>query len=876
LLFKNYKVIYRHILIFFLLVFSFNASAQVELDIEESFTAKDTVRLIKETSDGTMMVELSDLSDLSDVRIDSLLRILDAKTSSDYSSIYGHSFFRNKFSLVDKELGRSIVKIPDNYVLGYGDEISVSIFGTSQFLGKYVVDQKGFIYPDEIPSIYLFGLEFGQAKEVIRKVFSRFFIFRREQISISLDSPRDIVVNVFGEAKKPGSYNISALNTSFQALFNAGGPNKSGSVRNIKVITDGFESTLDIYELMANPTSNNNLGISDNTLISIPVAQKVVRIEGAIKRPMSYELKENEGLKELIFYAGGLRSSAYLKNLSVSRFDVDKMRLIDVDLQPILNNTARFDLQNGDVIRVKRISPALDEVVYVRGAVKHPGPYELEATPTIADLLRRAELLREARMDNVFIKRQNYDGTQSIITVNAHSALLNKTSVENITLDNKDEVVIDSLSVFTDTHTIKVSGAVRREIEHSYDASGKMTVRTAVNLAGGIKQDAADLAYILRTDQVNKTKKEYIRFDIKDILKVSLGKADLALLPDDELIVLNNTESDDPKFIQIGGAVRRPSEMVFADNLTIADLVLLAGGLKVGASGAVDIFSTTYEKRTDEFRTGLKTVVLSDDLSVIGDEPKLSPGDKLIFRKLDDLTSKSYVHLKGEFNQVGEFALINNNERVSDLISRAGGLTDEAFLGGAYIIRDSTRQLIVELDQVLSAKGGSQDFILQDADMLIVPKKQNLVYISTAYTKAAESFKSEYENSVIGVPYSYGKSGEWYLENYAGGPASFADPSQVIIKSANGAVKKSRKRLWLFKKHPVAKEGDLIGYASKLVSPYADQEKSMRYPNLRKGVIIHLDKENKMGIDNVSEGSKPMKVESNNSVKDIESNKTLK
>jgi protein involved in polysaccharide export with SLBB domain len=266
---------YFRYLIFLLFVIGVkNLSGQINENVEE----KDTVRLIKETPNGTVIVELNDLEDLSNSRIDSLIRVLDSKTASGSSNIYGHSLFRGKFELVDKAVGKSIVKIPDTYILGFGDEISISIFGTSQFLGKYEIDAKGFIYPEDQPSIYLFGLEMGQAKEVIRKAFSRYYIFRRDQISITLGAPRDILVSIFGEVKKPGSYNISALNTSFQALYNSGGPKKTGSVRNIKVLTDGYESILDVYEMMSNPQSNIDLAISDNSLINVPVAQKIVRI----------------------------------------------------------------------------------------------------------------------------------------------------------------------------------------------------------------------------------------------------------------------------------------------------------------------------------------------------------------------------------------------------------------------------------------------------------------------------------------------------------------------------------------------------------------------------------------------------------------------
>ena len=817
--------------------------SQVEEDIKAE-QSRDTVRLIKETSDGTMIIELSDLEDLSDNRIDSLIQILELKTSVDSSNIYGHSLFKNKFELIDDEVGRSIVKTPDSYILGIGDEISISIFGTSQFLGKYIIDSKGFIYPEDMPSIFLFGLELGQAKQVIRKAFSRYFIFRSDQIAISLGAPRDIVVNIFGEVKKPGSYNISALNTSFQALYNAGGPNEKGSVRNIKVITDGFESRLDIYRLMVNPNSNADLVISDNTLINIPVAEKVVRIEGAINRPMSYELLNGEGLKELIQFAGGLSSEAYLKTISVRRYDVDKLRVIDVQLEPIMKGRSNFELQNGDVITIKKIANILQDVVYINGAVKHPGVYELSTTPKIKNLLERAELVREARKDLIFLKRTNSDGTTSILQVDGNEVLANERSSDNLMLEHQDEIVVDSLSRFVDKSTIKVSGAVRHEIQHSYDASGKMTVRSALNLAGGTLPDAANQGFILRTNPNNITEKEYIRVNIKDVLDFKEDKADIALLPDDELIVLSNSESDDIKLVSISGSVRKGGDISYADNLQIKDVILLAGGLHREASGVIDVYRNTYESSASSFRTEVFSIKVDSNYEPENLEKfALKPGDKLVARKLDHFESKAFITIQGEVNQTGQFALIKNNERVSELLARAGGLTSEAFREGAYILRDSTKNLVLDLKKAMANSNSASNYILQDGDQIVVPKTENIVYIDISNTQALNTLGRDSLQLWIGVPYEEGKSASWYLESYAGGPASFLEYPIEFVKSPNGGLSRSQKKLWLFKKQPKVNVGSTVGYISEKISSSISKKQRSSLPRLRKGVIINIDKE---------------------------------
>jgi len=138
----------KHLLVFLVILLPLLAVSQSENEIIKE--KSDTVRLVKETVNGTFTVELANLNNLNDTRIDSLLSILEEKTAPDSETIFGHSLFGQKFELVDDNVGKSIVQAPESYVIGKGDELSISIFGTSQYLGSYIVDNKGFIYPDDM------------------------------------------------------------------------------------------------------------------------------------------------------------------------------------------------------------------------------------------------------------------------------------------------------------------------------------------------------------------------------------------------------------------------------------------------------------------------------------------------------------------------------------------------------------------------------------------------------------------------------------------------------------------------------------------------------------------------------------------------------
>ena len=231
--------------------------------------------------------------------------------------IYGHAFFENRnLKLIATTDG---AKAPDTYILAAGDEIRITIFGLSQADILLEVQREGYIQPVSMPKIYVQGLSLGEARKLLRNRFSTYYRFNQDQFAVTLQKARTITVNIFGEVKKQGGITMSALNSAIHAIAAAGGVTELASVREIELIRGKTRKKLDLYAFLENPGIQFEFSLQQNDILFIPVANKVVSIQGAIKRPMRYEVVEVDGLQKVNKLSGGLLRGLldYLNPLSL-------------------------------------------------------------------------------------------------------------------------------------------------------------------------------------------------------------------------------------------------------------------------------------------------------------------------------------------------------------------------------------------------------------------------------------------------------------------------------------------------------------------------------------------------------------------------------
>lgn len=741
--------------------------------------------------------------------------------------IFGQHIFRNK----DIDVYNSAVDIrpPDNYVLGVGDKITVLIWGASLENATFEINKSGYIQPSGMQRINLKGVTYAKAKTLLSRRFAQNYRFRPEEFEVTIDNARTITVNVIGEAINSGSFNLPALNTAFNALAAANGPSDLGSVRNIKLIhANGNSQTLDVYEFLLNPAIVKDYFLENNDYIFIPVAEKVVTIEGAINRPFMYELKDNEGIIQLIEYAGGLKENAIQQNVQVKRFELDKEIIINVNVADLYNSRKEFALKKGDVVTVDFIEKSYENFALVEGAVELPGEYEITPNMRFSDLIQKAQLAKDAKLDDAFIRRKRSDGQTQTIRINIQELLDNPNTESNQLLNNEDELIVFSQSNFIDEKTFIVSGAVRLPGEHPFDPNENIRVEDAIIIGGGITNEATDFAYIHRRDPETRKLKEYVRVNLRNALNNPSSEDNISLRPFDSLVVYNYKEFLDKAYIKVSGAVRNPGEFKYDETISLKDALTLSGGLRLDAAySRIDVSSLVIDSN-NETETIVTTLEVDKDLNILGNTDfRIKPYDLIYVRQAPEFEFQRSVTLKGEVRFPGTHSLIADNERVDNIIKRAGGLTNEAFPEGAtlYRVKDNVGYVVMDLKEVLKNTSSINNFILKEGDIIEIPKRKDFVSITGA-TKAKELYPDKIlRTGRFNVPHHKTKNAKWYIDEYAAGIGEDGRRRLITVEHANGQIERTKNYI-LFQSYPKVKIGSTITVGKVKRTP--EQEKKER------------------------------------------------
>lgn len=753
---------------------------------------------------------------------------------------YGQQLFRDNSLKLYRTADET--KPPRSYILGAGDVLAISIFDVSQANISLEVSREGYIQPDRLPRYFVAGLTIEDAEKMLRRNFRNYYIFSPDNFKLTVTTARTINVNIFGEVFNNGSFNISAVNTAFNALVAAGGPGDLGSVRQIKLLRPGkAPKNIDVYQFLNNPVVSQEFYLQDNDYIQVPVAQKVISIKGGINRPMQYELLPEENLTQLLKYAGGLKAGALKRNVQVKRFENDAELILNVDLSELELQKKDFDLKHGDEVRVGEIEQGFENKVSVYGAVRDTGEYAFISGMKIADLIQKAVIKENAIQETAYLRRFNVDQkTVRYEIVNVKEAIKNPGSAANLELRKGDVLTVRALSDFAETYQVIVDGAVRNPVKFALGERGNMKVSDALFLAGGIREDAGDFAYLFRK-RGDELTQEYYYVDLKGLTTKSDLTTDIELSPHDSIFVYKTAEFADKAYIKVGGAVRRPGEFVYNPTLTLKDAILLSGGLKQEASpNRIDVFRLDFgnERRTT---TLAKRIDLQNDLSLNGVKDfMLLPFDQVYIRYAPEFEPLRNVVIEGEVVYPGIYSLLKENMRLTDLIEMAGGLTNEAYIEGASLFRldGNTGNVVVNLKTAMEKDNSSQNIILRADDVITIPKQDNIVSIVGA-TNYDELYGSRLlENGKINIAFEEGKDALYYINNYAGGIDENGDINRITVEHKNGRVEKVRNRIF-YKKFPEVKEGSTINvpYKKKKTEEEKKEEKDIDWGDVLKDSI---------------------------------------
>ena len=637
--------------------------------------------------------------------------------------IYGHDIFKNQSLTFEPSAN---LATPLNYRLGPGDEVIIDIWGASQSTIQQVISPDGNIMVEDLGPVYLNGKTVQEADEYIKKVFSQIYsgldgADSNSSIKLSLGQNRSILVNVMGDVENPGTYQVSSFATVFNAIYMAGGVNDLGSLRNIKLYHENKEvATVDMYDYIRNGKVQDDIRLNDNDVVIVSPHSLLVNIDGRVRRPMFYEMTQEESLADLIDYAGGLESDAYKKDVRVIRMGDFQRQIFTVTKE----QQASFKLSDGDSVYVDSIQLSFANMAEVRGAVYRPGKFQIDGDIT--------------------------------------------------------------------------------------------TVKGLVEAAGGLKEDAFPARALLSRTNPDKTLTN-LAIDIKGLME---GTAqDETLRNNDVLFIPSLFDVGEVKTFSVYGEVLFPGDYRYADNTSIEDLILQAGGLKEDASlTKVDVVRRNRDKEAVEKTQSLAETFsfsISEDLSIQDNDFRLEPYDEVYIRRSPGYSVNRRVIVEGEVTFPGYYSLATNNERLSDIMERVGQFSSEAYPEGACLERKMTdderarmhdiAEILAGNDSIALAKaveklenmttfdvginlkeavekpGGAADIVLRDGDRIIVP-----VFTNTVKINGEVMFSNT-------TPFVKGKNLKYYIEK-AGGYSQRAKKSKAYVVYMNGSVAKAKKR----------------------------------------------------------------------------------
>jgi len=584
----------------------------------------------------------------------------------------------------------SNMPVSTGYIIGPDDNIVVQLWGRINEQYTLTVQRDGSIQFPQIGALQVAGLTYKQLQDRIKREAEA---ITGVNVNVTMGKLRSITIFVVGSVKKPGAYTVSAFDTILNALIYARGPDALGSMRNIQLKRQNKTvTTFDLYDLILKGDNSKDVRLEPGDIIFVPKAETVVAVGGDVKVPAIYELKKEKSLLNALKLAGDITPSAYSEQIQIQRYLENRERIVlDISLDELKKEKSPFTLQDGDVVRIFPVVEEDTNAVYLFGNITRPGKYEYNASGMrISDIVKTDELKPETYFPYALIKRYvPPEMSAELVPFKLGEALLKHNMKENIPLQPGDEIHIFNKWTFEDKPYVSVAGEVRRP--ELYPCDGGMRVKDAILAAGDLTKDAyLKKAEIIRVNE----QKEYqtIYFDVAKALENDPG-ANLLLQDQDRIVIHSIWEEVYEKNVYIAGNVKNPGTYQYTKQMTVKDLVFKAGNILESAYvEEAEIASQITEDRkisTVERKTINLGKALEGDPA---DNVILKPYDILHVKRIPDWHETTYVSLSGEFRFPGKYT-IKKGERLSSLIERAGGYTDEAYLRGAAFTRESVRTL---------------------------------------------------------------------------------------------------------------------------------------------------------------------------------------
>jgi protein involved in polysaccharide export with SLBB domain len=718
---------------------------------------------------------------------------------------------------------------PD-YVVGPGDSLTIDFWGGISTKLVRIVDRQGRVTLPEAGPVLVSGRSLGEVQQAVQRAIAT--QYRDTSTDVSVSRLRTIRIYVVGEVEEPGAYDISSLSTALNALVGAGGVTPRGSLRSLKHMRGKQEiEEIYTYDLLLHGVSPDAKKLENGDTLMVPSVGPQVTVTGMVRRPAIYELNGEETVEDALELAGGILPAAALRHVEVQRLEAhEKRTMLSLDLSPDNSAPAQlasFKVQDGDEIHIFPIAQYNQDTIYLQGHVQRPGRYSYHVQMKLTDLLASyKDILPEPAAHYGEIIRLNPpDFHPTVVSFDLAAAMADPTAAP--ALQPLDTVRIFSRFDFEPAPTVFVVGEVRSP--GNYRTTGQASLRDAVFLAGGLKPDAAlDTAQLFRINPDGSSK----------IFSVNLGSAlngkaedNILLQPRDRLLIHKNTSRVEPSTIEITGEVAKPGRYPYTENMRAEDLIRASGGLKRSAD--TNTADLTRYAASGGSSQHLQISLASLSNGNASEDLPLRSGDVLAIRQVPGWSDiGAAVKVNGEVMHPSTYG-IRPGERLSSVLQRAGGYTGQAYPYGAVLMRREVREMetrnqmelinrmkaeraqlkalpegntqdeknaklnaLAQTDSTItqlstnppigrvvihiqsdirSWKNTPADVALRDGDILMIPKKANVVTVNgQVFNPTAISASS-------------GHSAKWYL-GQAGGLTPIADKKAVFVIRADGSV----------------------------------------------------------------------------------------
>jgi protein involved in polysaccharide export with SLBB domain len=604
--------------------------------------------------------------------------------------------------------------VPSSYRLGPGDELVLFLTGAVQLAHQLSVTQEGFVVIPDVGQISVNNLTMAQLEQLLRVRLAQSYSGINSgttQFDISVSRVRINAIRVIGEVARPGSYPVAATASALSALYEAGGLTARSNFRDIQIRRGGeLIASVDLYDYLVTGSVPAEIALSSGDIVFVPIRGPRIKVVGEMKRPAIYEARPGETLRDILNAAGGPTATAHLSNATLvrvlppaQRLEAGRNRVVrTIDLAQILMDPdVSLPVADGDSLTVFPITSPRRDAVAIAGSVWQPGTYELTQGMRIWDLIVAAGGIRpETYAGRAQIVRIRSDSTRVMLGV-ALSEDGMQPPLDNVLLRELDSITVYPRTDFRPERRIEVMGAVHYPGSYSY--SDSMTLRDAILMSGGLRDDA----YLL--------------------------EAEVSRLP------------------------TAPS----ADGDTLATV------LRVPLDSSYVFDPTSAVTRPVGRDTETPDVLLS-------------PHDHVVIRQQPGMEPQRVIDLTGEIRFPGSYTLLSKEERLLDVLDRAGGLTPQAYANGIRFIRaeGAAGRISIELPEVIRNPGHKDNLILAQGDSIHIPGFVPTVRVNGAVLSPNTS-----------VAYVPGKNTDYYVES-AGGYARRADKGRTYVSQPNGLIQK--------------------------------------------------------------------------------------